>query len=156
MTLLTTILFLFSSQANAEIRGPIKIIADNDDRINRETFIELNTGAALTFEGIFPGASLLFGQTYTLNTHGIFEYELGLAVPTIVTSKVGIGVQSKDKKFQATVGLRHFPMLTYVQFVHKINDKHSLLSSVEISPFGATDISFWSYGIATLGWRYAR
>ncbi len=62
---------------------------------NKEKFLELNIGIAATdgydLSGGFPGASFLFGQTKQFSENGIFEYQIGIAFPSIVTGKVAVG-----------------------------------------------------------------
>ena len=173
MTTLTTILLLLTSPVHAKstfslskVKGPLKMIAENDEIRNRDTFFELNGGISvipfLIVVGppIFPGFSVLFGQTYNFNEQGIFEYEIGAAVPTIVTGKIGVGLQSKDGQKQYTVGVRPFPLHTYAQFTHKTKKNHAVLYSVELSPvkpFGSNwTHSFGSIALATIGWRFYR
>ena len=63
---------------------------------NKENkFIEFNIGLAAIdgydFNDAFPGASILFGQTRQISDNGIFEYQVGIAAPSIVTGKVAVG-----------------------------------------------------------------
>ena len=63
---------------------------------NKESkFIEFNIGLAAIdgydFNDAFPGASILFGQTRQISDNGIFEYQVGIAAPSILTGKVAIG-----------------------------------------------------------------
>ena len=86
-------------------------------------FFDQNVGIALIPEA-FPGASLLGGvrKTYPTTTtrNGvartvIFESEIGLALPTGVTGKVGIGHLNEMTGNSTSVGVRIFPLHAYVQ-----------------------------------------
>ena len=72
----------------------------------------------------FPGVSLLGGvrkvypTTTTVNGAAravIFESEIGLALPTGATGKVGIGYLNEMTGNATSVGVRIFPLHAYVQ-----------------------------------------
>jgi hypothetical protein len=81
---------------------------------NKESkFIELNIGLAAIdgydFDDAFPGASILFGQTRQISDNGIFEYQVGIAAPSIVTGKVAIGYG--NLKNNIALAVRPWPLL---------------------------------------------
>ena len=88
-------------------------------------YFDQNVGIALVEDGFpFPGVSLLGGvrKTYPTTTtrNGvartvIFESEIGLALPTGVTGKVGIGHLNEMTGNSTSVGVRIFPLHAYVQ-----------------------------------------
>ena len=63
---------------------------------NSQTFIEINAGAAsiddYDFSSTFPGVSVLFGQTFEFTKNGICEYQIGGALPSLLTGKVAMGI----------------------------------------------------------------
>ncbi len=176
MTAITTPIFLLLiSPVQAEVTVQISnatetltLNSKNDVKKNHDTFLELNVGVAnvpiLKSEfdsSLFPGLSLLFGQTYKFNNRGIIEYEIGAAAPTIATGKIGVGIQSKDGVFETTVGIRPFPLHAYIQSTHKFAT-HAILFSLEMSPLNIVPsdtierLTFHSTALATIGWRYYR
>ena len=81
---------------------------------NKENkFIELNIGLAAIdgydFNDAFPGASVLFGQTRQISDNGIFEYQVGIAAPSIITGKVAIGYG--NLKNNIALAIRPWPLL---------------------------------------------
>ena len=76
-------------------------------------FIELNIGLAAIdgydFNDAFPGASVLFGQTRQISDNGIFEYQVGIAAPSIITGKVAIGYG--NLKNNIALAIRPWPLL---------------------------------------------
>ena len=76
-------------------------------------FIELNIGIAAIdgydFNDAFPGASVLFGQTRQITDNGIFEYQVGIAAPSIVTGKVAVGYG--NLKNNIALAVRPWPLL---------------------------------------------
>ena len=77
------------------------------------TYLELNGGAALVEEFTFPGLSFLVGRQYFVSEKVFIEFQGGLAFPTIVTAKSGIGISLKH--IGVSAGLRVFPTLAYFQ-----------------------------------------
>ena len=113
--------------------------------------------------GFPPGASFLWGQTIYFNNNTLLDYQGGIAFPSIGTAKVGYGIG--DDNFAAVLGVRLFPVLTYIQF----NIKERFVLSVEISPSVYSDLFsnyYYDEGwaefahpsmvpvIVTFGWRW--
>lgn len=79
---------------------------------------EVNVGVAFlgrqyTESGMFPGASYLWGRT-TYSSNGlVVDRQAGIALPTIVTGKIGVGYGSE--KGSALVGIRPWPPTGYLQ-----------------------------------------
>ena len=44
------------------------------------------------FYSVFPGASFLWGKTEYLQYNTLLDYQIGIALPTIITGKVGFGI----------------------------------------------------------------
>ncbi len=90
-----------------------------------ETFYYFDQNVGIAYvDFAFPGVSLLGGvrkvypTTTTVNGAAravIFESEIGLALPTGVTGKVGIGHLNEMTGNSTSVGVRIFPLHAYVQ-----------------------------------------
>ena len=103
-TILSSLLLLFFFQNS---------IAQESKSEN--SFIEWNFGIAFIAEENFPfpGTSVLWGESYTNENNLIFEFEVGFALPTLVTGKLGIGKKFNNTK--VVVGIRPFPFNIYGQ-----------------------------------------
>lgn len=124
----------------------------SDKSIN--SFVEWNFGVAFIGDNfIFPGTSVLWGETYVNENNLIFEYEAGLALPSLITGKLGIG-----KKFNNTkviVGARPFPFNLYLQSSFAEEKKGYWITSVEFNPLGSDQsISLGSKAILNFGYRW--
>ena len=121
---------------------------------SKNSFIEWNLGVALFDENlIFPGTSVLWGRTYINENNLIFEYEAGLAFPSIVTAKLGIG--KKFNNTNVTIGVRPFPFNLYCQSSFLKGKKGYWITSIEFNPLDAeTSISFGSTAILNFGYRW--
>ena len=79
---------------------------------NKQTFLELNIGAAsiddYDFSSPFPGASILFGQTIALSEAMVFEYQLGIAAPSIATGKIALGYGNLENN--VALAIRPWPL----------------------------------------------
>ena len=137
-------------------------------------FFSLNSHAQISKNykelniGFPPGSSFLYGKTtYYKNT--LIDLEIGPAFPSVITGKIGVGLGTDN--FAFLIGIRPFPLFTYLQ----INIRERLIISGEISPseyingFGSRKQSgdpdydeFWMefshpsmvMGIITVGWRW--
>jgi hypothetical protein len=80
-------------------------------QIEKRQFTELNLGVATIdgyeFSDAFPGASLLYGQTFADNGL-VTEYQVGLAAPTILTGKLAIGGGNLDRNIM--IACRPWPL----------------------------------------------
>jgi hypothetical protein len=112
-------------------------------------FIELNIGIAAIdgydFNDAFPGASVLFGQTIQITDNGIFEYQVGIAAPSIVTGKVAVGYG--NLKNNIALAVRPWPLLIGPQA--KIGN---FTFSFEVGT--AQEISFDAGFISTIAYRW--
>ena len=108
--------------------------AQDDKTAYQNNFKELNAGFAFIEDfGIpIPGVSFTWGRTIINSKNTIFEYQGGVALPTLFTAKVGIGKKIGDANF--ILGLRPFPLFIYAQgsFLHK--EEGYWIFSVEFSP----------------------
>jgi hypothetical protein len=117
---------------------------------NKENkFIEFNIGMAAIdgydFNDAFPGASFLFGQTRQISDNGIFEYQVGIAAPSIVTGKVAIGYG--NLKSNIALAVRPWPLFIGPQA--KIGN---LTFSFEVGT--DSEISFDAGLISTVAYRW--
>lgn len=119
-------------------------------------FIEYNFGFAYTedFSIPFPGTSFLVGKTiYNEETKIITEMEIGVALPTIITGKIGIGKKFNENTI-ITAGVRPWPLHLYIQPKFKDRKKGYWIMSLEISPVPNTEASFYSTAILNFGYRW--
>ena len=77
---------------------------------------------------VCPGASFLWGKTNYLQYNTLLDYQIGFALPTIITGKVGFGIGDQD--YATILGIRPFPTSSYVQFSFK--EKYNI--AFEYSP----------------------
>ena len=121
---------------------------------SNHSFIEWNVGIAhLNWGAVFPGSSVLWGQTRIFENELILEYELGLAFPTIVTGKIGIG--KKFKYCNASIGIRPFPFNLFVQSSFLKRTKGYWIASAECNPLNKDlGISFESNAVLNIGYRW--
>ena len=127
-------------------------------------FLDLNFGLAFTdlildndnSRFIFPGVSFLWGNTITYANNTVLEYEAGIALPSIVTGKIGIGKKFENSTF--IVGVRPYPANLYVQFSFAHRDRGYWTVSLEYNPLRDSDnlISLGSRTLLTFGYRWHR
>ena len=92
-----------------------------------ESYKEFNFGVITNIEGsVFPGASYLWGKTHYYNNNILLDYQAGFAFPTIVTGKIGFGVERSN--FATIIGVRPWPSTAYLQF--SINQRFNF--SIEV------------------------
>ena len=130
---------------------PLTLFSQKQERIST-AYAEINTGVAFIDELPFPGMSGLIGTT--LNIEGfLIDLEAGVALPTIWTAKMGIGLETGQN--QITLGLRPYPSHFYIQHTFtgkKYGSFHvSLEFATEEAGFGD---SFESLAMITFGWRF--
>jgi hypothetical protein len=118
--------------------------------------MEINVGAArlLGEDVYFPGISYLVGQQRLFAEHFFVEYQGGVALPSIITAKVGLGVTGK--RLALSGGLRVFPSYLYGQ-AHIRFTNGQLNFSFEGSPLEQFDMESLSFGtdrIFTCGYQW--
>ena len=119
-------------------------------QITKKTFIEWNLGIASVDEYdfsdlVFPGTSVLYVKTLSYDGGLVAEGQIGLAAPSIVTAKVGVGAGSLNKNILFSV--RPWPF-----FVGPQLKLYNFTASFEIGL--NNEFSFESGLIATLGYRW--
>ena len=118
-------------------------------RKNAQTFIEVNIGVASVddydFSDPWPGGSVLFGQTFEFVKNGIFEYQIGGALPSIITGKLALGAGSL--KNNIALAIRPWPLTIGPQ--GKIGN---FSFSFEVG--NNNTASFEAGYIATVGYRF--
>jgi len=142
--LLTTILVCLAQGVSAQT---------NADR----TYLEINGGLAQTFVGFdfFPGVSFLIGKQKFIAPQTFLEYQVGLALPSVATAKIGIGYQGEN--IGLSTGVRIFPSYVYGQ-IHAKTNKGQVSFSFEKSPFSDANFeigpSFGTSHIFTIGYQW--
>lgn len=124
------------------------------------TSLEWNTGVSyIDLDGYFPGCSYLIGTTYITESNVVVDAQIGLAFPTLVTGKFGVGFKAKNAII--TAGIRPFPSHAYLQLQWlPYNKHHSFIFSFEESAYSMTNNYDWdgwsaySIRLATVGYRW--
>lgn len=126
-----------------------------NDNVSSRDFFEWNVGFALGPEVRLPGTSVLWGRTIITDKNVIFEYEGGLAFPTVLTAKFGFG--KRIKKTNLIAGIRPYPINFYIQASTISTERGYWIFSVEYNPFpGDNLITFGSRAIFNVGYRWHR
>lgn len=135
--ILTALLVLFVFITNAQ---------------TRTTYTEFNAGISTGIIPVFPGASSLVGATVKYPSGFIVDYEGGLAFPTLITGKVGVGLPV-DHNMDLTIGIRAFPSSIYAQIlVSRPNKKSDLVFTAEALTWSNSTLG--QYSVLTVGWRF--
>jgi hypothetical protein len=80
-------------------------------------YIDASWGLALIEERVpLPGASVLFGRRVFRSETMFVDGEVGLALPSVVTGKLGLGKLNPSTGRTVTLGIRPFPSHLYIQF----------------------------------------
>lgn len=117
----------------------------------KKTYAEFNAGISTGIIPFFPGGSLLYGKTITYKSGFVLDYEGGVAFPSIVTGKIGVGCTIKDDA-EITFGVRPWPATSYIQLqVNRPNKRSDLVFSLE--RMWGRDL-FIQDAIVTVGWRF--
>ena len=124
------------------------------------TSLEWNAGVSnIDLDLYFPGFSYLIGTTYITKSNIVLDAQIGLAFPTLITGKVGVGIKAENAII--TAGIRPYPSHAYVQLQWLPKNKHySFIFSFEESAYSMTDNYDWdgwsafSYRLATVGYRW--
>ena len=128
--------------------------------ITKNSFSELNFGVAFLTSAeisddttIFPGVSFLWGKTIINENDFIIEYSAGIAIPSIITGKVGIGKKINTTKI--ILGVRPYPTNLYLQSSFTNGEKGYWTVSFEYNPLDSDmGISLYSKALITLGYRW--
>ena len=122
-------------------------------KAQKQAYLESNWGICFIGDAIvLPGTSFLIGKTMDFNNRFI-DMQIGLALPSIVTAKIGIGKYFNDeKKSNISFGVRPWPLHGYAQLGFDTKEGKSVLLTFE----GGTgqEISFFSNGLVTVGFRW--
>ena len=117
---------------------------------SKQQFVEINAGLAAIgsyeiSDMYYPGCSVLYGQTTQISDGGVAEWEVGIAAPSVVTGKVGVGLGTIKNNFM--IAIRPWPLTVGPQL-----RLGGLVASFE---FGTeSEISFGAGLIATVGYRF--
>lgn len=114
-------------------------------------YVEVNAGFSTGAIPFFPGASVLYGATTKYNSGILFDYQAGIAFPTLITFKGGIGYDINGTEI--SVGLRPWPPSTYGQVkIDRRRKQSDIILTVENTLFN--EELFSQYAIFTIGWRW--
>ncbi|MBL6667456.1 MAG: hypothetical protein ISP69_02165 [Crocinitomicaceae bacterium] len=88
--------------------------------IGQDSYIEINAGLANLDDSdfsFFPGGSVLWGKIFEKKgSNFLIDMQVGLALPSVVTAKIGIGsFLNKEKKSAISAGIRPWPLHLYTQ-----------------------------------------
>ena len=123
-------------------------------KAQQQAYLESNWGVCFNDDiPLCPGTSFLIGKTKDFNKMGFVDMQIGLAAPSILTAKIGVGKYlNAEKKSNISFGVRPWPLHGYTQLGFDTKEGKSLLITLE----GGTgqDISFLSYGLVTIGFRW--
>ena len=78
------------------------------------SYKEFNAGLYVGSDIVFPGCSFLFGKTKYYSNNMLLDYEIGVALPTVATAKIGAGIG--DNSISAIIGIRPWPTSIYFQW----------------------------------------
>jgi hypothetical protein len=123
---------------------------------NNRSYLEVNSGIAVFEEfsyfgptngRFFPGISFLIGNQSFIFQNIFFESQIGLALPSIVTAKIGLGFINKG--IGASIGMRLYPTMAYAQ-IHLPTSNGQFNISAEVSPFTNSSLESYSLGARNL------
>lgn len=126
---------------------------------NSNSYKEFNAGLYSNEHFVFPGTSFLWGKTHYYKNNTFFDYQFGLAFPTILTGKAGFGIGNEDRPVRLSLGLRPWPSTIYVQLHFKSKFVFSIEPFIANDYFGTSDLfheSAFNTGISivTIGYRF--
>ena len=133
---------------------PIGLIAQDVKKITQR-YTEFNAGLCYTDEINFvvPGSSFLIGKVFETKKDLIVDAQIGVAFPTIVTAKVGIGKYiNKENKSAFFFGIRPWPMHVYGQINIPKRKKGQWIVTAELGT--ANGFSASSNGLVSFGCRW--
>lgn len=114
-------------------------------------FVEVNAGFSTGVVPFFPGASVSYGKTTKYDSGIFLDYQAGIAFPTLITFKGGIGYDINGT--QLSVGIRPWPPTTYGQLeINRPKRLSDLVFTLEGNLFPQSLIN--QRGIITIGWRF--
>ena len=128
-----------------------------DAKFVKSYYTELNVGLAKTYEYVDYGLgfSFLRGETYIFKNNFFFDWEIGLAFPTVATGKLGVGL--RKNKIDYSIGLRPYPFTTYFQIGSAPSKNGNWVVSFEYNPREEfTIFSGLSNGNINFGYRFFR
>ena len=129
-------------------------------------YLELNAGIAMVpnfssnaYWVPMPGASFLIGKRIEEQNNFLMDMEIGLALPTIATGKIGFGSYiNKERKSAILVGVRPWPLFLFFQTNLPSKPKGQWIVSLEAAGSALFDtsrsLSFGSAFIANFGYRW--
>ena len=85
---------------------------------DKEVYLETNFGLSYTSSDLVvsPGLSFLYGSRKFTSESGYWDFQVGLAAPTIATMKIGRGWKNLSTGRTVSVGIRVWPSHAYLAF----------------------------------------
>ena len=112
LVLITISLTLFGQNPEPKIKEkPIKTLISTP-------YLELNGGfASFNNTSLYPGGSFLLGSTFKFFERFLIDVEGGIAFPTVLTAKLGLGfsVDGENGVLNVIGGVRPYPFTLYIQ-----------------------------------------
>ncbi|MBI33894.1 MAG: hypothetical protein CMP67_00845 [Flavobacteriales bacterium] len=133
------------------------LILLNFTGIAQNGYVEWNVGIANIedefFQGFFPGTSVLIGTRLNFPKNLLLDVEAGVAFPSIVTAKLGIGSYlNKGNNSACVVGIRPFPLHGYAQINFPETRIGQWIISGELGD--GSENSLYSRAILNFGYRW--
>ena len=128
----------------------IPFLGNTQDYTNSNSYKEINAGIYINDGITFPGASFIWGKTHYYTNNTFFDYQFGLAFPTLITGKAGYGIGNKDRPLRFSLGLRPWPSTIYLQLHLKSKFIVSIEPLIELTPNAYNT----GTAIITLGYRF--
>ena len=81
-------------------------------------YVEANAGVAIDYwKASHPAASLMLGSTFNMGDYSLVDVQIGAAIPSIITGKIGVGSYFGQKQNMSIIGgCRIYPLMFYGQF----------------------------------------
>lgn len=117
---------------------------------SKTKYFEFNTGFSTGEIPFFPGASALYGATQKYESGFLLDYEAGIAFPTLVTFKGGIGYDFSGT--EVSVGVRPWPPTSYAQI--RLDRPKRLADIVFTAEGSLFPNDLVQMAVFTIGWRF--
>ena len=128
--------------------------------LSSTSYLELNGGFAnFNNTSLFPGGSFLIGSTIKFYERFLIDIEGGIAFPTVLTAKLGLGfaVDNENGNINLISGIRPYPFTLYIQstIANKRNGQWivSIESGRQSLGFGFED-GWDTKLLINFGWRF--
>tara|TARA_R110000751_G_C13633367_1_gene466117 strand:- start:234 stop:674 length:441 start_codon:yes stop_codon:yes gene_type:complete len=109
-------------------------------------YAELNGGIAINWEkNLCSTASALIGTTIDMGDYSLIDLQIGLAIPSRITGKVGVGSYfGKNESISLLAGCRIYPLMFYSQLILGQREALQFIMCGEIGGGGPKSLNFRS------------